>query len=158
LEETKGSSTSDYVTLNGYDGKALASASSVSASQIATSGSANSIKIYGDAKDGSGSYTINTPLTGISGGKATFNTLNAQSSAGTTTQVIQTEQVNGGFTSKLTAGTETKTRTSNYGTKYDLNMIAQKSASGPSISSALGYYVPQKRFRVQLMLHNLVTR
>ena len=141
LEETKGSSTGDYVTLNGYDGFASASASSVSANQIATSGTANSIKIYGDAKDSSGSYSINTPLTGISGGKATFNTLNAQSSAGTTTQVTQIGHVNGGFTSKLTAGTKTQTRTSNYGTDYDLNMMATKSASGPSVSGILGYYV-----------------
>jgi len=143
LEETKGSSTGDFVTLNGYDGLASASASSVSASQIAASGSANSIKIYGDAKDSSGSYSINTPLTGISGGKATFNTyaLNDQSSAGTITQVTQIEYVNGGFTSKLTAGTKTQTRTSNYGTDYDLNEIAGKSASGPYVSGVLGYHV-----------------
>lgn len=141
LEETKSTAIGDYVTLNGYDGKAIATTSSVSASQIATSGSANSIKIYGNAKDSSVSYNVNTPLTGISGGKATFNTLNDQSSAGTTTQVAQTEHVNGGFTSKLTAGTKTNTRTSNYGTNYDLNLLAKKSASGPSVSGMVGYYV-----------------
>ena len=141
LEETKGSSTGDYVTLNGYDGKAFASASSVSASQIADSGIANSIKIYGDAKDSSGSYSINTPLTGISGGKATFNALNDISSAGTSTQVWKVEHVNGGFTSKLIAGTKTLTRTSNYGTDYDLAMVAYKAASGPSVSGLVGYYV-----------------
>ena len=141
LEETKGSSTGDFVTLNGYDGLASASASSASASQIAASGTANSIKIYGDAKDSIGSYSINTPLIGISGGKATFNALNARSSAGTTTQVSQWERVNGGFTSKLTAGTKTQTRTSNYGTDYDLNLMAYKAAPGPSLSGIVGYYV-----------------
>lgn len=141
LEETKGPSAGDFVTLSGYYGKAMASASSVSASQTATSGSANSIRIYGDAKDRSGSYSINTPLTGLSGGKAAFNALNDQSSAGTATQVTQLGHVNGAFTSKLTAGTITKTRTSNYGTDYDLNLVAKNSASGKSVSGLVGYYV-----------------
>jgi len=141
LEETKGPSTGDYVTLNGYDGFASASASSVSTSQSAASGIANSIRIYGDAKDSSGSYGINTQLTGISGGKATFNPLITQSSAGTTTQVTQWEHVNGGFQSKITAGSKTQTRTSNWGTDFDLNMLASKTTSGPYIAGVIGYYV-----------------
>lgn len=141
LEMAKSSSTGDYVTLNGYDGKASASASSVSATQIAASGTAYSSRIYGDAKDGSGSYSINTPLKGISGGKATFNSLNDQSSAGTSTQVYQGGHVNGGFTSKLIAGTKTQTRSSNYGTDYDLRLVAYKAATVPTVSGILGYYV-----------------
>lgn len=141
LEETKGTSIGDFVTLNGYYGLASASDSSVSASQTAASGSANSIKIYGDASDSSGSYSINSQLNGISGGRATFSTLDGQSSSGTAAKVSQLEHVNGGFTSKLTAGTKTQTRTSNYGTDYDLNMMAYKATSGPSVSGTVGYYV-----------------
>jgi len=130
LEETKGSLAGDYVTLSGYDGKAVASASSISASQTAISGSAYSIKIYGDGTN----CKINSQLTGISGGKATFSNLNSQSSAN---KVTQKEHVSGKFTSKITAGSKTLTRTSNYGTDYDLDMTA----SGSSVLGILGYYV-----------------
>jgi len=141
LEEYKGSSTGDYVTLTGYDGKAYATSSLASASQTANSGAANSITIYGTAKDSSGTYNINTPLKGISGGKATFSGLSETSSAGTTTQVVQKEHVMGTFTSKATAVTKTTSRSSNYGTEYDLNLAAKKTSSGPTVSGALGYYI-----------------
>ena len=143
LDESKNSLiTGDYVTLSGYHGSALTTGTSVLASQTATSGAANSIKIYGTAKDGSGTYKVDTPLKGISGGKATFTGLSETSSAGTTTQVAQREHVLGTFTSKAsytpTTGTaKTKTRTSNYGTEYDLDMQAKK---GSLPTGILGYY------------------
>ena len=137
LTETKGTATGDYVSLMGYDGKATATATLVSASQTATSGSANSIAINGSSKDSSGSYGVNTRLNGK------FMGLSDTSSAGTTTQVVQNEHLTGTFTSTATftppIGTAmTKTRTSNYGTEYDLYM---KAAKGSSPIGIVGYYV-----------------
>ena len=143
LEESRNSLiTGDYVTLSGYYGSALATGTSVLASQTATCGAANSIKIYGTAKDSSGTYKVDTPLKGISNGKATFAGLSETSSAGTTTQVTQKEHVLGTFTSKAsytpTTGTaKTKTRTSNYGTEYELDM---QSTKGSLPTGILGYY------------------
>ena len=138
IEEVKGRSSGDYVTLTEYDGRAYASATQVEASQTATAGSGNSIKIYGHAKDPSGSYSIDTPITSVSGLTANFQGLDALSSAGTTTQVTQKEHVMGKFSSKAIAGKNSKTRTSNYGTEYDLNMQAIK---GSLPTGILGYYV-----------------
>ena len=143
LEEYKGTLAGDYVTLSGYYGKALTTGTSVLASQTATSGEANSIKIYGTAKDSSGTYKVDTPIKGISGGKATFQGLSETASAGTTTQVVQNEHLHGTFTSAATCTpttgiVQTKTRTSNYGTEYDINMKAVK---GFLPTGNLGYYV-----------------
>jgi len=141
LEEARSTATGDYVTLTKYYGKAVTTGTSVLASQTATSGAANSIKIYGTAKDSSGTYKVDTSIKGISGGKATFSGLGETASAGTTTQVTQKEHLKGTFTGKATAVTKTITRTSNYGTEYDLNLAAKKSASGPTVSGVLGYYI-----------------
>lgn len=131
--ETKGLSPRDYVTLIGYDGKASASDTQVSAVQTATSGSGKFITVSGDAKDSSGTYSVNTPLSG------SFNGLSASSLAGTSTQVSQAERVIGPFISIATApGGKTKIRTSNYGSKYDLNMLT---AEGSSPTGSVGYYV-----------------
>jgi hypothetical protein len=145
LEEYKGILKGDYVTLTGYYGKAVSTDALVLASQIATSGTANSIKIYGNATDSSGTYNVDTSLMGLSGGKATFAGLSKTSSAGTTNQVEQNEHLHGTFTSTATytptvgTGTaQTKTMTSNYGTEYDLNM---KAAQGSLPTGYLGYYV-----------------
>lgn len=146
LEEYKGTLAGDYVTLTGYYGKAVTTGTSVLATQSATSGTASTIKIYGSAKDSSESYSVNTPLKGLSGGKATFNALSETSSAGTTNQVVQKEHLHGTFTSTVTytptTGTpKIKTRTSNYGADYDLTIAAKKYVSGTSIWGTLGYYV-----------------
>jgi|GEM_PF-3544995 len=147
LKEAKSASTGDYVALTGYEGIASASATSVSASHTVTSGSANSINIYGTAKDSSGTYNVNTQINGISGGKATFQGLIETASAGTTTQVTQKEHVHGSFSSTakgtrtIPATSRTITRKSDYGTEYDLTLAAKKTTSGPSVSGIVGYYV-----------------
>jgi hypothetical protein len=143
MDEYKGTLKGDYVTLTGYYGKAVTTDALVLASQIATSGTANSIKIYGNATDSSGTYNVDTSLMGLSGGKATFAALSMSSSAGTTNQVEQNEHLHGTFTSTATytptIGTaQTKTMNSNYGTEYDLNM---KAAQGSLPTGSLGYYV-----------------
>ena len=143
LTETESAANGGYVTLTGYDGKAIATATSVTASQMSTSGSANSITINGSAIDSSGSYSVNTLLGGISNEKAVFSGLSDISSAGTTTQVGQDEHLHGSFTSTAICKPKigayrSKTRTSNYGTDYDLNMMASKESSATGI---VGYYV-----------------
>ena len=147
VEEMKGKSSGDYATLIGYDGKAYASATQVEASQTATSGSGDSINIYGHARDTSGSYSIDTPITGIACLAASFKGLDALSSAGATTKVIQSEHVIGRFSSKSEAGRNTKTRTSNFGTEYDLNMQAIK---GSLPTGTLGYYVNPRQATAKL--------
>lgn len=138
IELVKGRQNGESVTLTDYHGKAYASDAQIEASQTATDGSANSIKIYGHANDLSGSYSIDTPLTSISGLTASFQDLDALSSSGTTTQVTQKEHVVGKFSSKAVADKNFKIRTSNYGTEYDLNMQAIK---GSLPTGLLGYYV-----------------
>ncbi|MHB8119560.1 MAG: hypothetical protein ACYDHX_12650 [Methanothrix sp.] len=136
---TKSKSPGDYVTLTEYYGKAYASATQVNAYQTATDGSGNSIKIYNHAKDRSGTYSIDTILnSGPYLSPAAFQGLDASSSAGLSTQVIQNEHIIGGFTSTAKAGKKTKARTSNFGFEYDLNMQAIK---GSLPTGILGYYV-----------------
>jgi predicted outer membrane repeat protein len=148
LEESNNSLIEgDYVTLTGYYGKAVTTGTSVLASQTVTSGAANSIRINGTAMDSSGTYSVDTQFPAISGEKATFLGLSETSSAGITTQVVQTEHVHGTFTStaayvpNVIGASKTNTRTSNYGTEYDLTMVAKKYASGPDVSGMLGYYI-----------------
>jgi len=147
LEEAKNVLVAgDYVTLTEYYGKALTTDTSVLASQTATSGAANSIKIYGNAKDSSGTYSVDTSVKGISNGKATFQGLSDIASAGTAAQVEQKEHLHGSFTSMATyvpnsGTTKTNTRSSNYGTEYDLTMLAKMYASGPSTWGTVGYYI-----------------
>jgi hypothetical protein len=139
IEETKSKSPGDYVTLTEYYGKAYASATQVNAYQTATDGSGNTIKIYNHAKDSSGTYSIDTILnSGLYLPPAEFQGLDASSSAGLSTQVIQNEHILGGFTSTAKTGKKTKTRTSNFGFEYDLNMQAIK---GSLPTGILGYYV-----------------
>ena len=151
LEESKNAGwAGDYVTLKEYYGKALTTDTSVLATQTATSGAANSIKIYGTATDSSGTYSVDTPLKGISSRKATFQGLSETASAGSATQVEQEEHLHGSFTSKATytpiSGTpETNTRSSNYGTEYDLTMLAKKDASGPATWGTMSYYINPSR-------------
>lgn len=138
LEETKSSSLGDYVTLADYYGKAYASASQVDALQTAESASATSIRAYGQAKDSSSSLSIDTTINGLSGSSASIKGLEASSSAGTSTQITQSEHIKGTFTSTAKSGTLAKTRTSNYGTEYDLET---KAAKGSSPTGIVGYYV-----------------
>lgn len=143
LDEQKGTGVGDYVSVSNYYGKAYASATKASSTQTATSGNANSINIYGTAMDSSGTYSVNTLFDDASGGRAKFKGLSEMSSAGSTTQVVQTEYLRGIFTSTSTytptTGTsQTTTRTSNYGTEYDLNI---KAAKGSSPTGIVGYYV-----------------
>lgn len=56
-------------------------------------------------------------------------------------QAGQTGHLEGVFFSSATAGIATKTRSSNYGDKYDFNLQAVNDATGSSASGSLGYYV-----------------
>jgi len=138
IEENKGKLAGDYVTLTGYDCKATASAKDITAHQTATSGSGSSIKISNHAKDRSGALSIETSITGTSGSVGSFQNLYASSSAGTPTQVTQKEHVVGRFTSTANSGRKKMSRTSNYGTTYDLIMAA---ANGAQPKGVIGYYV-----------------
>lgn len=53
----------------------------------------------------------------------------------------QTGHIVGPFSSTAAAGSERKTRSSNYGTVYDFNMQAWKDTSGSYATGSLGYYI-----------------
>lgn len=53
----------------------------------------------------------------------------------------QSAHISGKFTSTAVAGSASKTRTSNYGDEYDLNMQAWNNGFGSSAYGTLGYYV-----------------
>jgi hypothetical protein len=94
IEFVKGKQRGEFVTLTEYDSKAYASATQVDASQTATDGSGNSINIYNHAKDSSGTYSIDTILnSGPYLPSAEFQRLDASSSAGLSSQVIQNEHI-----------------------------------------------------------------
>jgi hypothetical protein len=138
IEQTKGSLDEDYVTLDGYYGKAYSSDTLVYAAQTANYGSGSIIKIAGQSNDGNGSCSVNTQINGISGEKAIIQWLESLSSAGNITHATQKEHVHGEFTSTAATALESITRTSNYGTEYDLSMQA---VNGSSPIGTLGYYV-----------------
>ena len=73
IEEVKSSLSGDYVALTGYNSKAYASAEQVAAIQTAIEGSADSIKVYGTARDRSETYSINTQHSGILGESSRIN-------------------------------------------------------------------------------------
>ena len=135
--------------LGNYYTCATAFTNAANAHQTATIGIGSSIELYGSAKDSSGLYSVNTQLDGLSDiiggkiikGKASFVGLDGSSSAGTITQAVQSEHVYGLFTGTATAATQTKTRTSNYGSDYDISLGAAKSSSGPVANGIVGYYV-----------------
>jgi len=142
LEEYKGTASKDYVTLTEYNGKAVTTETMVAASQTATNGAANLIKVYGSSKDRSGSYNIDTAINGIAG-RATIEKMSETASGGIDSLVLQDEHVHGTFTSiatyKSTTGAKkTKTRTSAYGTEYDIDMNALKVQMPLGY---LGYYI-----------------
>jgi hypothetical protein len=62
IEEMKSKSVGDYVTLTGYYGKAYASATEVEASQTATDGTADSIKVFAKASNKNGMSTLSEGL------------------------------------------------------------------------------------------------
>jgi hypothetical protein len=139
LLESKGLLPGDYVTLANYHGTAYASATDVKAVQKALDGSGDSIRIYGHANDGSGPLSIDSPIDSIAGLAASIRDLDAGSYAGTDSKVRQKMHIVGKFKSTAISSTgEEKTRSSDYGTEYDLDMKAIK---GSAPTGVLGYYV-----------------
>jgi hypothetical protein len=144
IKEYKGPCVGDYVTLTGYYGRAYASEEVVSAEQTASKGTGYFINIFNHAKDDTELFSIDTNLDGFadSDDEAKFQGLNSLSSAGDSSQATQKEHIQGAFTSTAsydpaTGSTTSKTRTTNYGREFDLNMQALKG----SLSGTVGYYV-----------------
>ena len=143
IKESKGSVAGDYVTLTGYYGRAYASGNVIAAEQTATDGSGNSINIFNHVKDGSELFSVGTNLNGIASGKAKFQGLTSVSYAGGYNEATQKGHVQGAFTSTathtpVTGASTSKTRTSNYGKEFDLNI---ESTEWSLPTGTLGYYV-----------------
>lgn len=138
IEETKGPQADDYVSLNGYYGKAYSSEMLVYALQTEAEGSADSIDISSISSNVNETPSVDTQMSGISGERAVISWLDSIAYAGNITQASQEGHLQGEFTSTATSGGENITRTSSYGTEYDLGMRA---INGTSPTGTVGFYV-----------------
>ena len=139
-------------SLSEYSNIAWASANEMNASQQFSTASGAFIKTES---------TSSVPITTVSAkGKKKTTSLTQEAGVNTTvtsgtlsnyldsvqkssgvTDIAQSGHVEGTFTSTASAGTESKKRTSNYGTIYDLDMKAKIEGGSPTVSGRLGYYV-----------------
>jgi hypothetical protein len=146
MEKTDASTTVKAGSVNGYTDKAaVLNHEIVVSQQQIDSASGNQINIdskstfyfaslFGGLKKSTAEASTMTfgDLTGYDGiSKVTWDLVEAQ----------QSGHIVGTFASTETAGKFSKTRSSNYGNEYDLNMQARKDASGSSATGLLGYYV-----------------
>jgi hypothetical protein len=137
--KVNGGKTND-ANLDTYTNSATATASNIQATQTVGSASGDGITIDTSGAYGSYSSEIQTDITGLPNVGALFEG-SSQSTDGPSTSVSQNGHIAGSFTSTAKSGKIKDTRTSNYGTEYDLNMLASMGSSGPSVSGVVGYYV-----------------
>ncbi len=156
MEVADASTVINKGSISGYSDQATASNDLLEASQHIDSASGKQISsqsqsifcsanlFKGLKMSGAGASTTSSgDLTGYDG--------NSRTSSGLV-EAQQSGHIEGAFTSKAVAGSASKTRSSNYGDKYDLNMQAKRDASGSYASGNLGYYVDsndRKSSRIQ---------
>ena len=145
METADASTVIDKGSINGYSDQASASNGLLEASQHIDSASGNKISsqlqsvfrsatlFRGLKVSSSGASTMTSgALTGYDGNSKTSSSL---------VESQQSGHIEGAFISKAVAGSASKTRSSNYGNEYDLDMQAKKDSSGSYASGNLGYYV-----------------
>ncbi len=131
--------------LEGYSDLASASAQGIMATQQVSLATGEGIQTRSEASFQTASLfqslkteraKVNTQaegsLTGYNAGAGSFDG---------SVQASQTGHIIGTFSSTAAAGSDRKTRSSNYGTIYDFDMQAKKDASGSYAKGALAYYV-----------------
>ena len=135
-------------SISDYNSHASASASNSAASQSFDAATGTSIRTVTTTASQSladllchrRNSGIETSVTTTASGSVTdYEDLAFKSDS--TDKAVQNAHIKGTFVSTSTADTETKTRTSDYGTDYDLNMQALKDSTGSYATGTLGYYV-----------------
>jgi len=135
----------DRGSVEGYSDLASASVQGIMASQQVDAATGEQIRTRSEAASRTASLfqslkTANAKVNTRAEGTLAGYNASAESSQDYA-QADQSGHIVGTFTSTALAGKASKTRTSNYGDKYDLNMQARKDASGSYATGALGYYV-----------------
>lgn len=147
------STTVNSGDLHGYNNMAIASANLGYAFQSFDSATGTTVKCdsvaknlpkkYSDAQDKDPKYTEASISTTAMGTVTNYEDAVVKSSLGTSTE--QNALISGSFISSSTAGTGaskvSKTRNSNYGTKYGLDMQANIASGSPSVKGTMTYYV-----------------
>lgn len=110
----------------------------VTASELLDVDNADYIKAYATAHSASGDDAgVDTVVTG--GSLKGYS--NTASGSANKAEASESGHILGTFIGTATAGTSSKTRTSNYGTEYDLSMGAKMKSGSPITTGTLGYYV-----------------
>jgi hypothetical protein len=140
-------------SITGYTDLATASAGKLEASEHMDSASGSQIQTRSQYLSASASLfgglkstTVDSVSTTVAGTLTGYDADSQKTSS--LSQAQQTGHIAGTFTSKATAGTATKTRSSDYGTNNDLSMLARKDSTGSSASGVLGYYVDPSMFNL----------
>lgn len=132
-------------SLSGYAGQADASAAGLDVGQQLASALGWQIQTQSNSISGGSKMTteasVSTKALGAIYGLEGSVTRNSPKEI----EIQEKSHVTGTFTSKATAGTSSKTRTSNYGMDYDVEMSAGKGALGSFATGTLGYYVASSR-------------
>ena len=145
MEKADASTSIKKGSINGYSDQASASNDMLDASQHIDSASGNEIKTGSKSTYNSVSIFKGLKMSSAEASTTTFGDLTGyDGKSKVSSDLVEARQsghIEGAFTSKAVAGSASKTRSSNYGNEYDLNMQARKDASGSSASGNLGYYV-----------------
>jgi hypothetical protein len=113
----------------------------VTASELLDVDNADYIKAYATAHSATGDdASVDTVVTG--GSLKGYS--NTASGSANKAEASESGHILGTFIGTATAGTSSKTRTSNYGTEYDLSMGAKMKSGSPITTGTLGYYVEGK--------------
>ena len=144
--ETADASTSiKKGSISGYSDKAGASSDLLEASQHIDSASGKQISSQSQSLFGSATLFKGLKMSSAGASTMTSGTLTGyDGNSKVSMDLVEAQQsghIKGAFTSKAVTGKASKTRSSNYGNEYDLNIQAKKDASGSSASGNLGYYV-----------------
>ena len=135
----------DRGSIEGYSDLASASAQGIMATQQVSLATGEDIQTRSEASFQTASLfqslkTERAKVNTLAVGSLTGYNASAKSFDGNV-QASQTGHIIGSFSSTAIAGSDRKTRSSNYGTVYDFDMQAKKSTSGSYATGSLGYYV-----------------
>ncbi len=132
-------------SISGYSDLASASNGLLEASQHINSASGKKISSQSQSMYGSATLSKGLKTSSAGASTTTFGALTGYDGNSKVSMDLaeaqQSGHIEGAFTSKAVTGKVSKTRSSNYGNEYDLNMQAKKDASGSFATGNLAYYV-----------------
>ncbi len=145
MEAADASTAINKGSINGFSDQASASNGLLEASEHIDSASGKQISSQSKSIFSSATLLKGLKMSSAGASTMTFGTITGYGGiAKASPDLVEAQQsghIEGTFTSKAVAGSASKTRSSNYGNKYDLKMLAKKDSSGSYASGNLGYYV-----------------